>query len=387
MTISYKEKAVFGKENRSRISRIIEAKRDYKKLSEISPSFIVADLTWRCNYNCLNCIEKESISKDGMDLPVEIIEDLFDYSNRHEVRGIMTMGGEVFLHKKGIKKCLEKSVEYQIPLKTVTNGSCLKNHIEEIVEAFKIPGSILRVSVNMDREHYKMYTRGNVDLKKILDTIEEITSKGTAVYVSTVVFPDSSKRDGNIPNINQLDSIVRACEKSRINTHIFIPARDPISKEVYSLNSKEKKELKRIKQNKHNLELELDDFLNEKRISNQNLDFRPCPSGFLFATIGSDGKVYKCTNNRSRESMVLGEITKRGDFEKFWHSEERVKKQMKTKCQNKECTRYKINVVLDAFCETSKRYGISLLDYVEIIDYTEIINSLKKLRIDKEIFV
>ena len=99
MAILYKERAVFSKGNEDRIRKIIASGRDIKKLSEIPPYFISMDLTWRCNYRCLFCLE-ECINRENEDLPSEIVEDIFEYSNKHKVRGIMKIGGEPFLHKQ-----------------------------------------------------------------------------------------------------------------------------------------------------------------------------------------------------------------------------------------------------------------------------------------------
>ena len=85
------------------------------------------------------------------------------------------------------------------------------------------------------------------------------------------------------------------------------------------------------------------------------------PSVFLlFTLVGSDGKIYKCTDNRGKEFMTLGKIEKPGDFEKFWHSEERVKMQWCLRCPNQGCGRYAINVKLDAACNTFKNFGVDM---------------------------
>ena len=67
----------------------------------------------------------------------------------------MTIGGEVFTYKKGMNKALEKSIEHQIPIKTVTTGSRLHRFTDLAVEAYKIPGSILRVSINAPKKFYR----------------------------------------------------------------------------------------------------------------------------------------------------------------------------------------------------------------------------------------
>jgi len=379
MELDYKEKVVFAEENWDRLDKIVQAGSDYEKLSKISLSFIVMDLTWRCNHNCRACIDGEAVNRKG-DLPIEIIEDIFDYANKYRIRGLMTMGGEVFLYKKGMKKALEKSIQYKIPLKTVTNGTCLKSYIEEIVEAYKIPGSQLRVSINSDRKHYKEYTRNNIELEKVLEPIREITSRGTLVDVSTIIFPQESKKNKAIPNIDQLESIIRDCEEIGVKHHVLISGRDPKSRRMYKLSDEEKDKLRKIKRGNYALELIDGTILSEERIRHQNLNFSPCPSGFLFVLIGSNGKIYKCTDNRGREDLVLGTIKKPGDFEKFWHSAERVKKQMETKCKNKGCVRYKINVDLQTLRDVYEKYNVNLFGIMKLIPYEKVIEWYKKLK-------
>ena len=363
--ISYKEKAAFAEENSERLTQIICAERDLEKLSKIPPEFIVMDLTWNCNYNCIACIDKEAIErKETKTLPVELIEDIFEYSKAKRVRGIMTMGGEVFLYEAGIRKALEKSIEYQIPLKTVTNGSRLGKFVPEIIKAYKIKGSQLRVSINAGKKNYQRQTGSKSSFEKIIRTISKITTAGTPVIVSTVVFPESSKSACCIPNVEALKEIVSACANSGVKTQILLPARNPITKKKYSLNREEKQVIKELKIAYSDLQIESDDVVSELNRPKQNLEYAPCPSGFLFAQIGSDGSLFKCTDNRGKTNTIIGRIKEPGDFEKFWHSPERVKAQMDSKCSNQWCVRYKVNSIIDGFRKIYESYGIDCSNYL-----------------------
>jgi sulfatase maturation enzyme AslB (radical SAM superfamily) len=368
---TFKYGAIFGQENIPRVRDIVLSNREPEKLSRIPPSFIVMDITWQCNYHCGCCIDREAINKDSKNLKVELIEDIFDYSRNHKVRGIMTMGGEVFLYRAGMQIALEKSIIYKIPLKTVSNGSHLKEYIPLLVNAYKIPGSMLRVSINSDKEHYRAQTNGDFDLEEVLDSIKTITSQGTPMYVSTVVYPQSSEKDGTIPNVSSLHKIIKYCEDAGVKTQILLPARDPLTRKRYSRDDNERKImyeiLRKKKEGGYKLELGTDDFSEKIFPCTQNLSFNPCcPSGFLFTLVGSDGRVYKCTDNRGKDAMVIGKIENPGDFEKFWHSEERVNKQICTNCQNQGCARYEVNSLLDSCCETYCKRGIDLSEYLEI---------------------
>ncbi len=364
MVILYKEKAVFCEENSERIKNIIKSRRDPKKLAIISPSFISMDLTWGCNYNCLGCLE-ECVNKENNNLPLEIIEDIFTYSNKHKIRGIMVIGGEPFLYEKGIKKTLEKSIEYQIPLKIVTNGSHLGKNLDLIINAFQIPSSRLRVSINSNIENYKKQIGNKNNLKKILKDIKNITSKGIPLVISTVVFPEESIKDKTIPNVDQIKEIIKYCQKSGVKEYILLPARDPKTKKRYHRSKRDKDKLWEIRRNKYeNLRIKMDDILCVGKTPVKNKNFFCCPSSFLTTLIGPNKKIYKCTDSRGKESMVIGKIEKPGDFEKFWHSEERVKKQLKTKCPNGGCGRGKINSIMNSSCETFMKYNIDLSDYL-----------------------
>ena len=172
---TFKFGSIFGQGNISRTREIVMSNREPEKLSKIPPSFIVMDLTWQCNYHCNCCIDGNMVNKDPRNLDVELIEDIFDYSKKYGIRGIMTMGGEVFLYREGMQTALEKSIEYKIPIKTVSNGSYLKNYMPLIIESYKIPGSMLRISINSDKENYRKQTKGNFDLEEILKSIKIIT--------------------------------------------------------------------------------------------------------------------------------------------------------------------------------------------------------------------
>ena len=366
---SHKALSIFGQGNISRVKQIVHSKNDAEELAKISPSFIVMDLTWRCNYHCSCCIDGNAVNRDSKDLPVEIIEDIFDYSNKRGVRGIMTMGGEVFLYKNGITKALEKSIEYQIPIKTVSNGSRLSEYIDLIVKAYKIPGSMLRISVNSDSEHYLEQTGGNVSFEEVFESIARITSNGTPVYVSTVIFPESCRKQNGVPNIHTLEKIIHCCEDAGVHTQILIPGRDPETRARYRRTDEEREIMEEIKRKtlneKYKIPIGIEEFTKE-HICKQNLVFDPCcPSGFIFTLIGSDGRVYKCTDNRGNVYMVLGKVEKPGDFERLWHSKERVERQRSTVCTNKSCIRYEINCLLNECMGIFDTREIDLTDYLE----------------------
>ena len=360
------DKAIFNPRNMERIEKIITSGDDTSKLAEVPPLFIVMDTTWRCNYKCSLCVDTRVVNQRLSDLPVPIIKDLFDYCAKNSVWGVMTMGGETFLYRQGAVAALKKSIEHQIPLKTVTNGSALSGYIPLIQEAYKIPGSMLRVSINSDKEHYRKQTGGRLDLERVLDSIKRITSTGTNVFVSTVVFPESSSPEG-VPNVFSLSKIINYCEQAGVCTHILIPARDTKDRRRFPMNAREIEEMEKIRSGNYGLELESANFFRENTYKNQNLNFTPCPSNFLFTLIGSDGKVYKCTDNRGTDSMVIGKIEKPGDFEEFWHSPQRVENQFCTICPNKGCMRYKINCILEHARDCFKERGADMFtDYLAL---------------------
>jgi len=363
---TFKFAAIFGQGNILRTRQIITANREPEKLSRIPPSFIVMDLTWKCNYHCGCCIDRNVVNKDSGELKPELIEDIFNYSKKKGVRGVMTMGGEVFLYKEGIETALRKSIECAVPVKTVTNGSCLKDYVPLILKAYRVPGSMLRVSINSDKKHYKEQTGENYDLEEVLGSIKTITSQGTPVYVSTVVYPESSRKDGTTPNIPSLPEIIEYCEEAGVKTQILLPARNPETRARYPRTDEERKVMQEIMKKEYKHELGIDDFRIRNFPCKQNLDFSYCPSGFLFTLVGSDGRIYKCTDSRGMESMVIGHIENPGDFEKFWHSQERVNNQMCTKCTHCGCGRYEINSLLDGCCETFCRRGLDLSEYLEM---------------------
>lgn len=363
-TIDFKEKAAFAEENEALIRGIIQSKGDTALLAQLPPYFMVLDLTWKCNLQCVGCVEQGSINRRGIqDLSLELIDDLFDYSHLHGVQGIMTMGGEVFVYSKGIDKAMEKSLEYGIPLKTVTNGTLLAPHAEKIRRAYSLSGSMLRISLNAGRKNYsRQVGREYISFDQILNTINLIASDDINLFASTVVFPKSSAESGFIPNIEDLEEIVGDAREAGIKTHIVLAARDPETKSRFKYTEEEKAEFERVADKYDHLYVK-DVSGRGKRIKLDSLP-HPCPSNFLFTLIGSDGKLYKCTDNRGRDYAVIGQIFERGDFERVWHSEERVMAQLSAQCVNKGCIRSKVNAIIDNAQQMYSEYGIDLTDYL-----------------------
>jgi MoaA/NifB/PqqE/SkfB family radical SAM enzyme len=367
MKNTHKVRAAFNEANRERLEAIVRSQGDTSVLKNVSPSFIIMDLTWRCNYECMSCIDKKAVvsEKDAkglpsVDMPLEIIEDIFDYSKRHNVRGIMTMGGEVFTYDEGIRLALAKSAEFKIPLKTVSNGSHLGKYADLIEGAYKLPGSMLRVSVNAGRNRYHEQTGQITEAlyDDVFESITDITTRGVPMFVSTVVFPSSADDS----NIDELDEITSSCEAAGISSMIFLPGRDPEAMKRYRYTDGEKEYLANLQSRHGKVKIYMEDVLKpDSEVFDQNLNM-PCYAAYLYSLIGSNGDVYVCSDHRGNPDAVLGKLKGKGDFAKFWHSEERVKGQQafRPACQCKEmtCIKYDILERFDELCDEYDKTGM-----------------------------
>ena len=171
------------------------------------------------------------------------------------------------------------------------------------------------------------------------------------------------------------EKIIGYCEDAGVSEHLLLPGRNPLTRRAYGRSDEEKKVMKKIGEKAktgYGTRVEMETY-QAQRYCEQNLNFEPCPSGFIFTLVGSDGKVYKCTDNRGKDSMMLGQIKKPGDFEKFWHSEERVKRQIETPCKNQGCGRYAVNSRLDACRNCYSVRGVDFSEDFEILNSGDII--------------
>lgn len=358
MSVTFEEESALNANNRKWIEALAASGNNPKKLKDIPPIFFVMDLTWACNYDCRECIDGGAAgrSADMPQLPFEIIKDIVHYSVKHDVRGHMAMGGEIQLYNdngKTIDDYFHLCADNNLPLSMVSNGSLLNQHMGAAKRVFSLPGSILRVSVNADSEHYKEQVMANYGLEPILESLNTLSGAGAYTMVTVVLWGEEAKPVVGFENVSQLGKIVDAVSAAGVNRIMLLPSRNAKDHSFLKLSEEELEyvdSLCYVHGNTHVNRASLFSTYEEMPASAQNKCYNPCPSNLLRALVGSNGKLYQCTDHRGEEDAVIGIIEKPGDFEKVWHSEERVRKQMgfvpKDKCAAITCMRYPLNLTL-----------------------------------------
>ncbi len=360
--MTYKEKLFFQKANHDRVAQLIKAGKNVDALRKISPSYFIINITWRCNSNCLGCIDEVALqrkmfeTKSGLDMSWDICKDILDYAKENKVLGAIIQGGEPLLYPY-IDKFLHSCVDSGLMLRLVTNGSMIDKHFDSIAEAFNAQRrSVFRVSINADGAHYAQYTRREgATFHQILKNIEELSKRNVKVCVSTVYFGRSSHTIG-FRNFDQLWNIINAASKAGADMLLLLPGRAPGSRSSLPLNKSEIRFIQDIPDNVQGMRICKSDRPIIEEGSGpvlQNKDFCPCPTSLLRVVVDPDGTLYACTEHIGDKRAVLGKIDPPAvPFSAVWHSEERVKKHLKFDprkfCGKITCDRYGTNSSVEA---------------------------------------
>jgi radical SAM protein with 4Fe4S-binding SPASM domain len=359
MTAS-KELTYFRPFNHKRIISIIEAGRDPDRLKDIPPIYLNLDMTWRCNYDCIGCIDGGVVGRDQLlknsnnqlDLDWEVCQDLLRYAKENQLLGFIVQGGEPLLYPH-IDNFLYACADDNLVVRLVTNGSQITQHSDSLLAVLKHAGASMRVSINANRENYQRFVRsgeGNYD--EVLKGINTVSARGGKVVVSMVVFGSNF---GAFSNIEQISNVIRDSASAGATIFILLPGRDPLNKAMLPFEDDEMAILKEIVSGpveKMNVFLGGRFFLEESNpASEQNKHYTPCATGLMRIVVGSDGSLYTCTEHRGEKGAIIGKISPDDPFEKIWHSRERAEKQVAfdpaKKCKRITCDRYGINVTVE----------------------------------------
>lgn len=142
---------------------------------------IYLEITSRCNLECSYCYNDSNVG--GVDLDIEKIYEIMDYSISCGVNSIAISGGEPFLHS-GIFDILHYAANVGMHIYLVTNGSLLNDDICHKILKYK---NILKFQFSFDGANAETHglTRGQKNFFNIIKCITFLIQNGfdDSVYV------------------------------------------------------------------------------------------------------------------------------------------------------------------------------------------------------------
>jgi radical SAM protein with 4Fe4S-binding SPASM domain len=378
-----KEKAFFAPANHERVTQLIKAGNCINCLKDIPPIYLNLDITWRCNYDCVGCIDGGVVGRDeivketNLDMDWAVAKDLLEYGKRFHLLGFIVQGGEPLLYPQ-IDKLLDFCGENGFVLRLVTNGSQLINHTDALIHAFRVPKSIIRVSINADESHYKDFTQGKIDLGTVVKGIDAVSSGGGSICVGTVVFGRNIKFRRIPHNVFQLKQILDIVGKAGARWLVLLPGRDPITKEMIPFDKDELDLLDEISNSTGPTKVILGGrFAVEKELPacDQIKNYAPCPTALLRIVVGSDGRLFNCTEHRGMPEAEIGRISKAAMFESVWHAEQRVRRQIqfdpRVHCEKITCDRHGINTTVETARRGYAQFGCPSIVRHVLLDHED----------------
>jgi hypothetical protein len=249
-------------------------------------------------------------------------------------------------------------------LRLVTNGSQLLLHAEHLIPAFRIPKSVIRVSINADEHNYGAFTRVKAQLGTVLAGIEKVAAGGADIVVGSVVFGRNMEQRGVMSNIGQIENILHSVSSAGARALVLLPGRHPETKEMIPFDKDELDFLDELAARRQKTTVILGGrFVVEREIPacDQVKNYVPCPTALLRIVVGSDGRLFHCTEHRGMLDAEIGRVSKVASFLEVWHSEQRVRRQLqfdpRAHCAKITCDRHGINTTVEAARRGYSEFG------------------------------
>lgn len=136
-----------------------------------------------CNYNCFYCHNRRLITKDYTLLDLKVV-DMFLRKRANFLDGVVISGGEPTL-QPGLIEYIEKIKRYGYKIKLDTNGSSP----DVITNLIKLGlCNYYAIDYKAPKDLYSTYIGNNIDVNKVLDTINILLKYGANFEVRTTVF-------------------------------------------------------------------------------------------------------------------------------------------------------------------------------------------------------
>lgn len=150
-------------------------KRLKTKFSRL-PFSATLEITSRCNFRCLHCVQLEEIKKNHAELSLKEIYSIIDKLKKLECLRLNLSGGEPFL-RKDFSKIYKYAVKSGFLVSIFTNGSVMQ---EKHIRLFKeFPPYGIRVSLYGGSESsYQEMVGRKGEFKKVISNISKLKENG-----------------------------------------------------------------------------------------------------------------------------------------------------------------------------------------------------------------
>ncbi len=228
----------------------------------IGPMYVVLNITNKCNLKCLHCFNgspEYSESFELSDMPdnliLKIIDDLIDL----RVANVCFSGGEPFMRKKLLFKCLYKLSISGIRTSIVTNGTLINKYNAELLKVL----GVKEVQISIDGSCADFHERmRNVKgcFEKAVKAIKYLKMYGITTSVSLTT------NKWNIYDIDKVCELVQQLSIKNLNIRPLLILGEAKKNELISPKTKEYRYLaqtvKRLQEKMYNLKIEINDPIN-----------------------------------------------------------------------------------------------------------------------------
>ncbi|MBF0521083.1 MAG: radical SAM protein, partial [Nitrospirae bacterium] len=329
-------------ENNWHIEPLIDTPYPKTQAFASAPRRVYWEFTRKCNLNCKSCFNRSFGAKEELStLEILSLADTMYKSGVYELR---CTGGEPTVRRDFIE-IIHDLKRMGFYLSMGTNGIYSKSTLNQLMAA---PVDWIIISVDGAQESTYSEIRGDGIFHKVLQTIEELASKGCRLRINTLIRKTNYTYD-------HLKGLAELCDNYSVESLNCIPLR-PVTNDPETLKQQLTPlqfrdfiaDLNRLRQEYST------DFVTTLDLRHTNthdriyFKDRSCAAGREGAVISPYGEIYGCSyslasdpnvSENKRERYVAGNVLEQ-DFLDIWNQSEKwaiyrdLKKYKHEKCQS-----------------------------------------------------
>ncbi|MFC2171263.1 radical SAM protein [Acidobacteriota bacterium] len=256
-----------------------------KTIDRCIPQTAVLELTYRCNFRCIQCYVLLGDKRDK-ELTVEELDSVMEQLASMGTLYLILTGGEIFV-RKDVWEIMDLTRKHRFAVHLFTNGYALT---EEIVDRLDGYGNLMGLSISMyghDSETYEKVTQVRGSYERVKAGIQRLVDRDLNIRIKTPIIET---------NYCSLDMIREYCDDLDVTyrpTPVITPRDDGSTEPTrYRIDDETLKDYLRGQ------DLSYLDNRNPKK------DVPVCTSGRNQLTIAPDGELYPCIQIRESAGNV-----------------------------------------------------------------------------------
>lgn len=258
---------------------------------------VLWEITNKCNYHCLYCIFSADNHCNDLELNTQDCKRVIDDLVSHHYKYLKITGGEPFL-RKDIFEILGYAVNRKMSIDISTNASLITKEKAKLLRKLNL--KMVHVSLDGHNNEIQEFLRGVNTFRPTINGIKCLVDEDIYVRIGSVI---------NKKNQNNLEDIVKVCEKLKVSEIIF-SIMEPVGRMLGDNSLVTDITLDDLEFNILTLRKKYQDIIINYNWANQdNKCAHKCPAGERFIYINNKGNIAPCSWLVTRSDKYLSKLS------------------------------------------------------------------------------